>query len=87
MITLKFAEIVISIFSASPQLELEVPHIYKQFLTDDHADIKITVDYADPPIFSYLAPVFRSGGNWDLYKQNGFWIIPISFPPGTKPKL
>lgn len=87
MITLKFAEINISISTISPQLELEVPPIYKQFIIDDQAQIKITVDYSEPPVYSSLIPVFQSGGNWDLFKQDGYWIIPISFPPGTKPKL
>lgn len=39
------------------------------------------------PPWEQALPVFASGGNWSLYYDGGKWIIPVSFPPGTPPRL
>jgi len=87
MIKLKFADISISITTSDPELEMVVPTIYQTFKTDDPADISLKADWVELPSMQLGNPVFQSGGNWDLYKDGEKWIIPISFPPGSDPRL
>lgn len=84
-IKLKFADTVISVKSTNPAVRLEVPGVYRQFMTDGRADITILAGIADRLSYTTATPVFLSGGNWDLYQQNGKWLIPVCFPPGTDP--
>lgn len=87
MLKFKFADIVISVSSTNPKVVLESPPVYRQFITDGKADIVIIADFSDQLSYAEATPVFLSGGNWDLYKQNGKWVIPVCFPPGSTPKL
>jgi len=83
---LKFADFAISVSNESPNWEMEIPPVYRQFLTDEPANVFLSVDWTDLSSFSLGNPVFYSGGIWSLHKVAEKWVIPVCFPLGSEPK-
>ena len=87
MINFKFADFVISVSNGTTHLKFDIPLVYKQFITQETADVFLSVEMVDLSSFSLNSPVFDSGGPWSLYNISGKWVMPICFPPGSEPKL
>jgi len=85
MVKIKIAEIVISVCSSNPDLVLDMPQVYRQFSTSDPSDIFITADLVDRIPTHFGNPVFLSKMTWDLFEQDGKWIIPLYSPPDSTP--
>ena len=83
---LKFADFVISVLNGSTNWEMEIPSVYQQFLTEEPANVFLSVDWTDLSSFTLGDPVFYSGGIWSLHKVTDKWVIPVCFPLGSEPK-
>lgn len=78
---LKFGDITISIASNKSGLAIDIPTLYRQFITDDLPDVVLAVDKLNSDFDQLSSPIFQSGGIWNLYKENEKWMITVNGPP------
>ena len=60
-----------------------VSSLYEQFCTNEPAGVNLKVDLDEMPSLQSASPVLTTSGPWNLYTEDGRWIISINGPPGT----